>query len=259
MRHMRSMIFLGMLGAITLAPQVEGAPRQVDPKADALLRKMSSDLAAMKSFQVDTAQVMEVVTRQGEKIQGLADSRVTVRRPNKLRTDRMGPRGGGSLYYDGANLTFYGKRDNLYATAKAPNTLDAAIEFARDQLSIDAPGADLLASNPYDVLMGDVVSGRYMGEENISGRMCHHLAYRGNETDFQIWIEDGPRALPCRYVITSKNEPGKPEYTVSTFNWKPQSNVTDQTFAFRPPPGAARIAFVKVSDEVTKQKQQARR
>jgi len=232
-------------------PATQGA---IDPKADALLRKMSADLAGMKSFRFDAEHVMEVVTKQGEKIHSVAESTVWVQRPNKLRTDRMGPLGGATFYYDGKTVSIYGKRDNLYATAKAPDNLDATIDFARDQLSIDAPGADLLYSNPYAALMEDVVSGRYMGSEPVGNRMCHHLAYRGTETDWQLWIEDGPRALPCRFVINSKKVTGSPEYAVATSNWKVEPALPPETFAFTPPPGAGKIDFVAVKDIQENQK-----
>lgn len=225
-----------------------GAQGAIDPKADALLRKMSIDLADMRNFRFEADHVMEVVTRQGEKIQSVAESTVWVQRPNKLRTDRMGPLGGAMVYYDGRSISVYGKSENLYATAKAPNTLDATIDFARDQLSIDAPGADLLYSNPYAVLMEDVVSGRYLGTEPVRDRMCHHLAYRGHETDWQLWIEDGPRALPCRFVIDSKQVTGSPEYTVALFNWKVEPAFPPETFAFAPPRDAGKIDFATVKD-----------
>lgn len=229
-----------------------------DPKADGLLRKMSADLASMKSFRFDSSRVMEVVEKSGEKIQALGDTSVAVQRPNKLRADRVGKLGGGSIYYDGASFTFYGKRDNFYATTDAPNTLDDTIDFARDSLSIDAPGVDLLFSDPYKVLMEDAVSGRYLGEEMVGNRMCHHLAYRGHETDWQLWVEDGDKALPCRFVITSKKQPGAPEYTVSTSNWREEREFPPDTFAFTPPRDAMKIEFVRLADDV-KQQQQAKR
>src|SRR4051812_4756525 len=220
----------------------------VEPKADALLRKMSADLADMKAFRFNTDSVMEVVTRQGERIQGIAESTVWVQRPNQLRVDRMGPRGGATVYYDGSMLSIYGKRDNLYATTQAPDNLDATIDFARDQLSLDAPGADLLYSNPYAALTEDVVSGRYLGVEPVGNRMCHHLAFRGNETDWQLWVEDGPRALPCRFVIVSKHETGAPQFAVTTSGWSPAPGFSPETFAFEPPPDAGKIDFVALKD-----------
>jgi hypothetical protein len=221
-------------------------PGEVDPKADALLRKMSSDLASLQAFQVDTRNSTEVVTKDGQRLQLLAGSTVTVARPNKLRTERNGVIGDVAFFYDGQHVTVYGKRDNLYATAKAPSTLDAAIDFARDELGIDAPGADLLYADPYKILMEDAISGTYIGEEPVGDRKCHHLAYRGNETDWQVWIEDGPRALPCRFVITSKKVAGQPEYAVELDNWKVNPQVDANSFTFTPPRDAGKIDFLAV-------------
>jgi hypothetical protein len=220
----------------------------IEPKADALLRKMSTDLAGMTAFRFNADHVMEVVTRQGQKIQSVAESTVWVQRPNKLRADRMGPLGGAAVYYDGSKLSVYGKRDNLYATTKAPDDLDGTIDFAREQLGLDAPAADLLYSNPYAVLMEDAVSGQYLGIEPVGNRMCHHLAFRGHETDWQLWVEDGQRALPCRFVIVSKRATGAPEYTVATSDWTAAPGFSPGTFAFSPPPDAGKIDFVALRD-----------
>lgn len=244
MRSIHAVFAAGLIASAALAD----TPPNVEPKADELLKRMSTELGSMKSFSVDADQVMEVVTRDGEKLQGIASSTLHVQRPNKLRTERVGPLGGGTLFYDGKTLTVFGKRDKLYATANVPGTLDEAIDFARAKLSIDAPGADLLNSDPYKVLMDDVVSGRYIGIEPIGDRMCHHLAYRGHETDWQIWIEDGPHALPCRFVIVSKQEAGQPEYQVTTSGWKPETQPPE-SFTFTPPEGAMKIDFVQIADQ----------
>lgn len=225
-----------------------GAQCAIEPKADALLRKMSTDLAGMRAFRFNADQVMEVVTRQGQKIQSVAESTVWVQRPNKLRADRMGPLGGATVYYDGSRLTVYGKRDNLYATTRAPDDLDGTIDFAREQLGLAAPGADLLYSNPYAVLTEDAVSGKYLGIEPVGNRMCHHLAFRGTQTDWQLWVEDGPRALPCRFVIVSKRVTGQPQYTVATSGWTAAPGFSPETFAFSPPPDAGKISFVALRD-----------
>jgi hypothetical protein len=235
------------------------APQHVDPKADRLLRAMSSELAKTKDFQFDARHVYEGVTADGQKLQTLAQAHVQVQRPNKLRSDRLGPVANLTLYYDGNNLTLYGKRANLYATTNAPRQLDDAIDFARERLDLEAPGADLLYSNVYDGLMSDVQSGKYIALEPVGDRMCHHLAYRANETDWQIWIEDGPHPLPCRYVITSKRVKGSPEYMVELTNWQ-ESAIPEDHFVFTPPRGAQRIEFLALRGiKGEMKKEQARR
>jgi hypothetical protein len=240
---LRSRSFVVVLGlaVIGVIAQAKDPPR-VHPKADALLRKMSKDLAAMKTFSFDADHITEVVTEDGEKIQVPMSSTATVHRPNKIRSDRHGDHGNVSFYYDGEDLTVYGAREKLYATAKAPASIDKTIDFAREALGLEAPAADLLYSDSYTALMEDVVSGHYVGLDTIDDRTCHHLAYRGHETDWQIWIDAGERALPCRFVITSKRVKGSPEYSVD-LQWTVDPTVHTSEFHFTPPPDAARIDF----------------
>lgn len=259
MRGLRSLLAVGaVLGsAVAFGPAASAqraAPPNVDPRADALLHRMSADLSNLRTFQVSTRYSTEVVTRQGQKIQMMGESNLSVKRPNMLRSDRSGPRGDVTFFYDGRNVTVYGSRANLYATTNAPPSLDRAIDFTRQQLDLEAPGADLLYSDPYQALMEDVVSGRYVDDEPIGNRLCHHLAYRGHETDWQIWIDAGPRALPCRFEITSKNVVGRPEFSVDLFNWRLDPPLPNQMFAFRPPPGAARISFLTVAQRQQRQR-----
>jgi hypothetical protein len=220
----------------------------IDPKADQVLRRMSDHLGSMRSFRVDSESIDELVLKDGQKLQEIAASRVSVQRPNRLRSERIGPATDVIFRYDGDQFSIYGKRTNMYATAPAPPDLDRAIDRARDKLGIFAPGGDLLYSNAYAVLTEDVVEGRYVGKEPIEGVEAHHLAFRGKDVDWQIWVKDGPEPLPLRYVITSKNEPGQPEFVVRLSNWQPRAQLSAQDFTFTPPPGAKKIEFLSRSD-----------
>jgi hypothetical protein len=231
--------------ALVAAGVVAAQPRpSIDPKADDILRRMSGYLASLQSFRVASTSVDELVLPDGQKVQSVAESLVAVKRPNRLRSDRVGPLADAEFRYDGSTFSIYGKRLNLYASAAAPPTLDAAIDAARDRFGLYAPGGDLLFSDPYGVLMQDTTQGRYVGLDPIDGVPCHHLAFRGREVDWQIWIEDGPEPLPLRYVITSKNDFGQPEFQVRLSRWEPHAVIADQTFVFVPPPGSARIELL---------------
>jgi hypothetical protein len=92
--------------------------------------------------------------------------------------------------------------------------------------------------------MEDVVSGTYVGPATVRGVSCHHLAFRGNETDWQLWIEDGPRPVPCKFVITSKKVQGLPEFTVEFSQWNFSPRLGDEVFHFTPPGDAKRINFL---------------
>lgn len=239
--------WIALAALLMAAPAAAREPTQptgIDPAADEVLHRMSAYLASLGSFRVDAHSVDELVLKNGQKLQELASSRLAVKRPNRLRSDRLGPASDVVFRYDGGEFSVYGKRTGMYATTAAPANLDHAIDVARDKLGIYAPGADLLYADPYAVLTEDVVHGMYVGLEPVDGVNCHHLAFRGKDVDWQIWVQDGAQPLPRRYVITSKNEPGQPEFVVNLSRWEPQASIPDQEFSFAPPPGATRIEFL---------------
>jgi hypothetical protein len=245
---------IGTLVAVlaSIAASTPSTPREhgestptIDPKADAVLKRMSSDMAALQSFRFVGESSTEGVLKNGEKLQFDATSQVAVRRPDKLRSDRVGGERDVAFFYNGQQIAVLGKRMNVYATTPAPHNLDEAIDYARARFGLDAPAADLLLTNSYGNLTRDVLSGQYLGEDVVDGVACDHIAFRGKDTDFQLWVEKGPRALPRKYVITSKDVAGQPEFTIALRDWQVNPNLPDSEFNFVPPPGADRIDFLK--------------
>jgi hypothetical protein len=228
-------------------PQAPEAKQEgvIDPKADAALRRMSDYLAGLKSFRVEATTVDEKITTEGQKIQEVKESRLAVKRPNQFRVDRVGPNGHAVFRDDGKRFSLYHTERNVYAQAPAPDTIDAAIDDARERLHVDAPGGDLIVSDSYDALIDGVTVGRYIGLEPIGDVKAHHLAVTKKDVDWQIWIKDGPEAVPLRYVITSKDMRGEPQFTLELRNWQPNASLADDTFAFTPPSGAKRVELAE--------------
>jgi hypothetical protein len=219
----------------------------IEPEADQILRKMSDYLAKLKQFRVQTENTLEVLLISGQKLQFDNPVDVTIKRPNKLRADRKGDVFNQEFYYDGKTLTLYNPGQNYYATVQAPPTLDETLDFATEALDLYAPGGDLIYSNAYDILTEDVISGAYIGVSVVSGVKCHHLAFRGNEVDWQIWIEDGDKPLPKKFVITTKLMTGAPQFTVSIKSWNLSPKLKEDMFTFVPPKDAQRIDFVRLT------------
>jgi hypothetical protein len=234
-----------MMAAIPTYSQGQSAA--IEPKADQLLRKMSDYLGGLKQFSVQTENTLEVVLRSGEKIQFDNPAEALIQRPNKLRADRKGDVVDQEFYYDGKTLTLYQKDHNYYATVEAPSTVDETIDFAREALDVYAPGGDLIYKNPYSILTEDVLSGFYVGMSVVRGIKCHHLAFRGNEVDWQIWIEDGDKPLPKKFIVTSKWMTGAPQFTVSIKSWNLSPKVTEDMFTFVPPKDAQKIDFIHLA------------
>lgn len=246
-RH-RRIIGLAAVMLLLCGVRVE-ADAKVDAKATEQLRKMSDYLASQKEFVFQADATTQVVMKTGEKVDLEIENRVAVRRPNMLRSERTGA-ANATLFYDGRQATFYGKQDNAYATAAAPPTLDQMIDFAREKLGLEAPGADLLYNNAYQVLMEDVTAATYLGKTVVRDVACHHLVFRGRETDWQIWISEGSQPLPVKWVITSKKVHGSPEFRVELSQWNLKPNLDASAFQFTPPKGAKHVEFSEVPFKV---------
>ena len=211
-------------------------------EADArkLLKTMSDYLEAHKaiSFQYDTN--LEIVTKDKQKL-GLASSgTVALNRPDKIRITRTGGFADVEFLFDGKTLTLFGKTANLYGQLEVPGTIDHLIDELRKH-GRPVPGADLLLSNVYDELMLGVVNVKDLGSGVIGGVECDHLAFRTKEVDWQIWIAQGNRPYPCRYVITSKRVAQAPQYSVTIRDWKSGAEVGSGDFSFTNATGAKKM------------------
>ncbi|RKI29102.1 DUF2092 domain-containing protein [Corallococcus sp. AB004] len=222
-----------------------GSDDRIDSQAQRILRQMSDFLAEQREFSVRTEGTLDEVLDSGQKIQLQRAGDVRLQRPNRLRVDRAGDLARLHLFYDGQRLTVQGEQANVYATTPAPSTLDATLDMASQKLGLDAPGGDLLVSNPYTALTEDVRSGKYLGRAKVNGVPVHHLAFRNRDgVDWELWVEDGPRPLPLKYVITSRDLPGAPQYSVTLSEWNLSPKLTPDQFQFTPPRDATRVSFL---------------
>jgi hypothetical protein len=80
-----------------------------------------------------------------------------------------------------------------------------------------------------------------LGAGVIRGIECDHLAFRTKEVDWQIWIAQGARPYPCRYVITSKKVTGQPQYTLDIWAWKTSTEVASDGFKLAIPTDAKKL------------------
>lgn len=200
--------------------------------AKSLLKNMSDYMSAQKniSFNYDTD--LEVVTKQNQKLALAASGTVVMNRPDKIRNTRTGGFADVELLFDGKTLTLFGKNANAYTQVEVPGTLDHLINELRDKYNRPLPGADLFVSNPEAELMDGVNDIKDLGSGVIGGVECDHLAFRTKDVDWQIWIAQGDRPYPCRYVITTKQVNGGPQYSIQLRDWKTGDEVAADDFAF---------------------------
>lgn len=226
-------------GAPAAAEQAPPANDESTKNAKALVKAMSDYLAAQKAISLSYDSAFEVVTDQRQKLQLATSGTVDMVRPDKIRTTRKSGFSDTEMVFDGKTVSFLGKGKNAYIQAEAPGTVDNLIDQLRDKFHRQLPGADLLGSNVYDSLMTDVTDVKDLGSGVINGKECDHLAFRAKDTDWQIWIAQGPAPYPCRYVITSKGVDQAPQFTMTIRDWKAGGAAGD--FSFKPPAGATKL------------------
>ncbi|MGB8427441.1 MAG: DUF2092 domain-containing protein, partial [Desulfobacterales bacterium] len=204
-------------------------------EADAkrILKAMSEYMGAQKSLAFEFDATLEVVTKDDQKLALASSGAVTIERPDKIRVTRKGGFADVEMFFDGKTLTLLGKNHNLYTQLDVPGSIDHLIDELKDTYQRPLPAADLLLSDPYAALMADVIDVKDLGSGVIGGVECDFLAFRTDEVDWQIWIAQGKHPYPCRYVITSKNISGGPQYSVQTRNWKTGSAVAVTDFSFK--------------------------
>ena len=219
-------------------------------EAKKMLKAMSDFLAAQKTLSVGFDTVFEIVTPTDQKL-GLASSgTATLSRPDKIRVARSGGFADFEILYDGKTLTFLGKNANLFTQVAAPGTVDQLIDVLQDKYNRPLPGADLLMSNSYAELMQDVYDSKDLGSGVINGVECDALAFRKADVDWQIWIAQGERPYPCRFVVTSKLANGDPQYTIQFRDWKFGNDVAADDFAFKNASNAKQVEFTEVQAKV---------
>jgi hypothetical protein len=238
----------GWVTAILVSASLCSTPASaLDDGAGKILKAMSDYLAGQKAISLTFDSDIEVLTENFQKIQFTNSGQIQLSRPNMVRAARAGGYTDVELTFDGKTVTVLGKHINAYAQTDAAGSVDGLIPRLRDELSVALPGADLLLGDVFGALTAEAVEGKHIGQGVIDGVECEHLAFRNVETDWQIWVEIGPRPIPRKYVITSKGTTGAPQYTVRIKDFKTDEVAAD-AFTFKPPSGAKKVEFSALDD-----------
>jgi hypothetical protein len=238
-----------LLLAVPLAAQ-EAAPapgspaiaQVISPEAQAVLDRMTAFLKTQKSFSIDSQSTRDDVVAFGYKLQNNEHATLTAQLQNKLRVELSGDYRDRLFIYDGSTLTLYSPDDEAYSQVKAPDTIGKLVDRLLGA-GIEMPMIDMLYQIYQGSLTEAVRGGVLVGDSNIDGTDCDHLAFRQGNIDWQLWVAQGDKPLPRRMVVTTRYEVGDPQYSV-TMRWNLNPKIDASTFVFTPPKGTNKIPFV---------------
>jgi len=240
--------FAGMILGLTLAAVQTAGADGIDPEADKILRSMSAYLGGLSNLSVSADVDTEVIDLEGQKLQFSSSATMVAARPNKLYVRRQGVVADLELKFDGETLTVLEKDHNAYHQTKVSDTIDDVLDAVRNELGLDAPAAELFYADAYPSLSDGINDSLYLGTTFVNGVECHHLAFRENEWDWQIWVSAGDEPLPMKYIITTKWLTGAPQHSVRFRDWNTKPQIAENQFAFSAPDGAERLESVSVDE-----------
>jgi hypothetical protein len=217
----------------------------IDPDALQVLKGMTDYLGSLQRFSMHTENTYEDVLETGQKIQFHFSSSIVVQRPDKVRAERSDGEARQLFVYDGTKLSIYDPQLDYFATVDAPDNIDDFLHFARDTLDLVPPAGDMVFSNAFELLTAGMTSGFVVGKTVIGGVSCYHLAFTTPVVDWQVWIADGNKPLPYKYVLTTRDDPAQPQFVTVISNWNSAPEIEDGTFEFEPPATAMEIDFIR--------------
>jgi len=238
-----------------LAPEVVAA-REANRTAlneDALNRLVASAdfVAAVASYRFEADLSFDVLQRNGQMLEFGETRTATVRRPDRMRVD-VKRRGGEqrSLYFDGRHLAVDLPEHDAYVRVEKPGTIDTVLDYMSMDLQVPVPLDSFLSSHFAADSMDRIETGYFVDVEQVGDRWCEHFAYRMPEVDFELWIEEGDRPLPCRVVIAYKREAGDPRFVAQFRRWDLSAETPDSLFAFAPSESAEHLAVQVVAEAI---------
>ena len=236
------------IGAVSPSPssaKSDTAKPAIDPDAMAALHRMGEFLRNQQTFAVQAKGTTDDVISSGQKVQfnGVVD--LKVRRPDRMRIDIASDRRNEHIYYDGKTFTVYSDGVGYYAAFPAPATLAELKGVLEKRYAFDLPLADLFYWGTEQDGTNAIQAATHVGASNIDGYVCDHLAFRQKDVDWELWIEQGDRPLPHKYVITTTTEKSRPQHSM-LLRWDLSPKLDDQMFTFLPPAKAHQIEFQQV-------------
>lgn len=228
------------------APAQDPRARVTDPEALAVLKSSCATLAGLKSYSFMAQVDRDFAYHTGDSVRLSQSIRVTARRPDKFRVEVRGDDRDVVYVYDGKSFTAFDADKGTYGVMEAKGDTDSTIKHLVKAYGVNTPLTTLLLADPCADIDLEKVVGRYLGVHAAGGTRCHHLAFFGQDMNWQIWIGEAD-GLPRKILITDKGLPGWPQYMSVISKWDTSAKLAPGEFTFTPPKGARNVPVLPAS------------
>ena len=215
-------------------------PTAIDPRATHRLEQMGEYLRGQRSFTIHMTTETDYVMDDGQKVRLGAKGEMKVRRPNGLRAELTSERKERQYFFDGKTFTIFSPKTGFYATVDAPGTIAELADTLETQYKLQLPLVDLFRWGTAGVDESQFSSAKYVGATRIGNVDVDQYAFRQPGLDWQIWIQRGAQPLPRKLVLTTTDDPARPEHEI-VMDWNLSALHGDTEFAFHPPKDSTKI------------------
>ena len=236
----------------TTVPAEHDSPL-IDARADAALRQMCDFLKKLPEFRYVSEVHNDQFMRDGQKIELTRRLTVELKRPSMTHLISTGDDGDYESFFDGDKCTVVNQTARVYSVVDTPNSLEESRDYMAEKYDMEMPNSDILMSDPYKELTDDVLTGKYVGQHRVGDTLCHHLAFTQTNVDWQVWIAQGDKPLPRKFIVTYKKEPGVPQFVAEYTNWELAPKMDAKAFAYQPKRDFHKVELEPVDGAATQQ------
>ncbi len=206
------------------------SPYEIPAEVITHMKSAGQALATAKAFKFKAASHMDEVLENGELVSVSRQSEVVVKRPDRFRINIDGGDVSWDIWYDGKTITLLDRVAKEAGAIDAPSTIDETLDFVVEKYGLTIPLSDLLYSDMDGSMLKNVETAQYLGLGNVDKDECHHLKFKQDIIDWEIWIDSGEQAVPRKFVITYKKEKGNPQYSTILSDWVLAADILPKTF-----------------------------
>ncbi len=225
-----------LAAALACASGLPAAPT-IDPKADAILKKVTGKLAAAKSVAVKGSRTGDTdVLNEGA---GTTKFEVGILRPGFIRAKVDGDLAF-HMVSDGVNLSWFEPNSNSYGVLKSAPTIDGAVDIVKSHLSFGFPVGDLLANEAYARNVRSDTEVTYAGTTQVAGHAVDLVKLASPRATVDLFVDQESHLLH-KLVVTTKDAKKPYHYEVAFASWDLAAGLKPSDFVFHKPAGAERI------------------
>ena len=230
------------------APGEEAVVEKVDPTAAAALQRMSAYLQSLPAFALTSQTSLDLVLRDGQKVQVDGVARYKVRRPAGFVIDVDSNMKSRRFIYDGKQFTIFAPKLGYFATSAAPPSNREALDMLWTKYGIALPLEDLFRWSDPSGARDQLQSGFRAGTVVLDGVETEQYVFREPQFDWQVWIQTGDKPLPRKVVIVDRSDPARPAYRAQ-LTWDVNPTLAESDFAFQPGKDAKLVHLGVVAPE----------